>query len=305
MQSTPTRVFVAGATGYLGGFLTSEFVHRGYRVDALSRSQAGAEGLRERGANPVVAQATDPTSLEGHFENVDIVVSALGITRQRDGLTYEDVDYRANINLLRAAEQAGVRRFVYVSAFEGEALAHTALLGAKEKFVRELKDSPIEALIVRPTGFFSDMEQFIIMARRGRVWVFGQGEQCLNPISGEDLAEAIAHVVDDPRHGNGEGSREDEMPIGGPEVFTIRQIANLAFEAVDATPRITSIPMWVVGLVERVLPRVTPLSFYGPIQMFLAASHLSMVAPLYGSRRLADHYGQVAAESGDQTAQSA
>ncbi|MFT7650250.1 MAG: hypothetical protein ACI8Y4_005019, partial [Candidatus Poriferisodalaceae bacterium] len=278
---------------------------RGYRVDALSRSQAGAERLRELGANPVVAQATDPSSLAEHFENADIVVSALGITRQRDGLTYEDVDYRANMNLLRAAEQAGVRQFVYVSAFEGEALAHTALLSAKEKFVRELKDSPIEGLVVRPTGFFSDMEQFTMMARRGRVWVFGQGDQLLNPISGEDLAEAIADAIDDPRHGNAEGIREDELPIGGPEVFTMRQIANLAFEAVDGTPRITSIPMWVVGLAERVLPRVTPLSFYGPIQMFLAASHLSMVAPIYGSRRLADHYGQVAAESSDSTARLA
>ena len=128
MKPVSKRAFVAGATGYLGEFLVSEFMRRGYHVDALSRSETGAKRLAERGANPVVAQATVPASLVGHFKHVDIVVSALGITRQKDGLSYEDVDYQANLNLLRAAEQAGVERFVYVSVFQGEALAHTAMV---------------------------------------------------------------------------------------------------------------------------------------------------------------------------------
>jgi len=60
MPTTRNRVFVAGATGYLGGFLTMEFGKRGHRVDALSRSTSGAKRLADTGVTPVVAEATDP-----------------------------------------------------------------------------------------------------------------------------------------------------------------------------------------------------------------------------------------------------
>jgi uncharacterized protein YbjT (DUF2867 family) len=300
-MATSTHVFVAGATGYLGGYVVSELARRGYRVDGLSRSPAGAEQLVGRGARPVLAEATDVSSLDGHFDDVDVVVSCLGITRQKDGMSYEDVDYQANINLLRAAEQAGVQRFVYVSVFRGDELARTAMVGAKEKFVNALRASPIQSLVVRPTGFFSDMEEIFQMARSGRAWVFGKGDQLLNPIDGEDLAEVIADALEGPP--DRIPGPEADLAVGGPEEFTFREIAELAFESIGVAPRISSVPMWAVRAAERVLPRVTPQSVYGPIQMFLAASQLEMIAPSFGHRQLADHYERLAA-SGDEAGSS-
>lgn len=294
MGEEPSRVFIAGATGYLGGYLTDEFVKRGYRVDALSRTPSGASRLSQRGANPVVAQATQPTTLKGCFDGVDTVVSSLGITRQKDGLSYNDVDFQANLNLLRAAETAGVRRFVYVSVYNGERIAHTAMVGAKERFVAELRRSSTPSLVIRPTGFFSDMDEFLQMARNGRGWVFGKGDQRLNPIHGADLAEFIANAVE---QGQDETSSGPDLPVGGPDEFSMREIMNLAFESLGRRPRVSSVPMWLVGVLERVLPRTTPQSVYGQLEMLLAASHYSMTAPGYGSRHLADHYARVVAES--------
>lgn len=292
MSETESRVFVAGATGYLGGFLTGEFVRRGREVVALSRSQAGGERLAASGATPMVAEATDAASLDGLFNGVEVVVSSLGITRQKDGVTYEEVDYQANVNLLRAAEAAGVQAFVYVSVFNGPELADTAMVGAKERFVQELTKSPIRSLVVRPTGFFSDMEEIFRMAQKGRVWVFGKGEQALNPIHGEDLAKVIVDAVQEGSANWADGA----LAVGGPQELTMRGIGEIAFEALGKEPKISSVPMWLVGLLERALPRVTPQSVYGSIQLFLAASHLSMVAPAYGSHRLADYYAQLAAD---------
>jgi len=298
------RVFIAGATGYLGGFLTSEFAKRGHDVAALSRSRAGAERLVEHGVTPVIAEATDPASLSGHLDDIDVVVSALGITRQKDGLSYEDVDYQANVNLLRAAERAGTKRFVYVSVFRGDALTHTAIGAAKERFVRELRRSPIQSLIVRPTGFFSDMEQILAMARKGRVWQVGKGLQRLNPIAGEDLARVIADAVDDSDQTDSSGQTEvvvlgDELPVGGPEEFTMREIAELAFDAAGKKPRFGSVPMWLVGASSQILPRTTPQSIHGPMELFLAVSRMNMVAPSYGSHRLADHFSHVVAATAE------
>ena len=53
-----------------------------------------------------------------------MVISTVGIIRQKDGLTYMDVDYQANANLIDAAKQNGVEKFIYVSALNGDQLRH-------------------------------------------------------------------------------------------------------------------------------------------------------------------------------------
>ena len=68
------------------------------------------------------------------LEGADLVVSALGITRQRDGLSYRDVDYQANANLLGEALRAGVPRFGYVRVLHAEQMLHVPLVRAKHDF---------------------------------------------------------------------------------------------------------------------------------------------------------------------------
>ena len=110
------NVLVAGATGYLGRFLCAEYARRGHHVSALVRDAARAEGLADLS---IEAEATRPETLEGIMDGMDLVVSSLGITRQADGLGYREVDFQANLNLLREAETAGVRRFAYVHVLAG------------------------------------------------------------------------------------------------------------------------------------------------------------------------------------------
>jgi len=55
----------------------------------------------------ITAEVTQPNTRQGICNNVDFVISTLGITRQRDKLTYQNVDYQANLNLLREAERVG------------------------------------------------------------------------------------------------------------------------------------------------------------------------------------------------------
>lgn len=276
------RIWIAGSTGYLGTFVVKAAVEAGFEVDALVRRSP--ERMENLGARPVVAEATKADSFAGSLQGVDVVISCLGITRQKDGLSYADVDYQANLNILRAAQSAGVKRFIYVSVFRGNELSHTSMVGAKERFVGELRGSGMSYSVVRPTGFFSDMGEFVTMAQAGRVWLFGDGSQRLNPIHGADLAEAIIGLIRRP---------VDELNIGGPEILSMREIAALAFEALGDPMKVSSVPMWLVRGAELALPYVSPESFHGPIEMFLAAARLPMEAPCYGSRRLADYYREL------------
>ena len=90
------RVLVAGATGYLGGFVAREFKARGYFVRALARSAKKTDLLWEFTDEIVEAEVTLPETLVHVCEAIDCVFSSIGITRQKDGLTFRVVDYQGN-----------------------------------------------------------------------------------------------------------------------------------------------------------------------------------------------------------------
>ena len=115
----PPRVLVVGATGYLGSHIIKQLQREEYDFKALARNRQKLLDLGLHDHQVVEAQATDPDSLVDLCKNIDVVISCLGITRQRDGLKYMDVDYQANFNILVEAEKSGVEKFIYISATHG------------------------------------------------------------------------------------------------------------------------------------------------------------------------------------------
>ena len=230
------RVLLAGATGYLGGYIAKELMKRSYPVRALARSP---EKLKQNNIEVTEIRQTEitqPDSIKDSCKDIDVVISTVGITKQKDGLTYMDVDYRANMNLLQEAKQNGVKKFIYISVLNGEDLRHLKICEAKEQFVDQLIKSKLEFCIIRPNGFFSDMTEFYTMAQKGRVYLFGDGELKTNPIHGEDLAEICVDAID---------KSDQEINVGGPETMTHNEIAALAFDSLGTKPKITHIPNWV------------------------------------------------------------
>lgn len=280
-ESSVGRVLIAGSTGYLGRHLVELCRSRGLAFLALTRNRGKLENLGVDPETIRVGEVTDPVSVRGCCEGIDTVFSAIGITRQKEGLTYMDVDYRANHNLLEEAKRAGVQRFVYVSALGGERLRHLKIFAAKERFVDELKTSGLSYTILRPNGFFSDMGDFLGMARRGRVFLFGDGELRINPIHGADLASFCLESLQ---------SNRKEIEVGGPDVLSQNAIARLALEAHGRSPRIVHLPDWIRRIVLWLARRVTSVATYGPIEFFLTTMALDNVAPATGTRHLADFF---------------
>lgn len=275
------HVLIAGATGYLGRHLVREFRAHGWYVLALVRSESRARKAGLEADAMIEGEATRPADLRGIMEGVDLVVSALGITRQKDGLTYRDVDFQANANLLAEAERAGVGRFAYVHVLGAEKMRNVALVRARQDFVDLLQASPVASTIVRPGGYFSDMGDFLDMAAGGRVWLFGDGEKRLNPIHGADLAAAMREAIKAGR---------DDLTTGGPRIYTQNELAELAFACLDKPARITRLPNWVLGLTIWLLTNFTRQNFHGPIHFFLTAMRFDMVGEAHGKHDLATHF---------------
>ena len=129
-------------------------------------------------------------------DGIDVLFSSIGITKQKDKVTFRDVDYQGNVNLLEAAQRAGVKKFVYVSVFNGPNLLHLDIVKAHEDFVEVLQTSGIDYAVLRPTGYFSDMTEFLEMAKKGRVYLIGRGSCRVNPIHGADLAVEFVHALE-------------------------------------------------------------------------------------------------------------
>ncbi|MGR3813819.1 MAG: SDR family oxidoreductase [Cognatishimia activa] len=274
-----SRVLIAGATGYLGRFLCAEYQRRGWQVSALVRSATPDRSLAAD--NIVTAEATKPDTLKGVMKGVDLVVSALGITRQTDGLSYWDVDYQANLNLLQEALTSDVKHFAYVHVLNANRMADVPLVAAKSAFVSALQAADLDSTIIAPSGYFSDMEDFLNMARNGRVWLFGDGQLQINPIHGADLASAIFEAVD---------RKEAWLDVGGPDVLTHCELAKLSFDTLGAQDRVTFLPDIFRRIALRLLPRFAPRHVAGPAQFFLTAFGMHMAGRPVGTRHLADHF---------------
>lgn len=274
------RVLVAGATGYLGGFVAQEFKARGHFVRALARAPEKLKRLGVELDEIVQGEVTRPETLEHVCDGIDAVFSSIGITRQKDGLTYRDVDYQGNKNLLEAAQKTGVKKFIYVSVFNGPDLRYLDIIAAHEDFVDELKSSGINYAVLRPTGFFSDMGDFLKMAQKGRVYLIGRGSNKVNPIHGADLAVSCVDAL--------EGERQ-EIDVGGPEILTYREIAELAFQSLGKTARITVVPVWFMKVVSAVVKLFS--KHQGELLAFFTTAMTSdVVAPTTGTRPLGAHF---------------
>ncbi len=284
------KVLVAGATGYLGKYVTQEFKERGYWVRVLVREKS-LNKLEEVGPflqPPIkdyiddifIGEITEPRTLQGLCNDIDIVFSSVGITRQRDKVSFWDVDYRGNKNILELSLNAGVQKFIFVSAFNAHLFSKLEIAKAREKFVEDLKNSGIDYAVIRPTGYFSDATEFLNMAISGRVYLIGKGENKINPIHGADLAKVCVDAAE---------KGERDIPVGGPVVYTYRGIAELAFSVIGSKPKITSVPVTPLKLLVETI-RPFNKHYYTLAKFFLTAMQNDFVAPQTGNHTLEKYY---------------
>jgi uncharacterized protein YbjT (DUF2867 family) len=275
------RALVAGATGYLGHYVVKEFKKQGYHVRALTRNHDGLDDISDYGDEIFHGTVTDPVSLKGICQDVDVVFSSVGITRHFDGFTYMDVDYQGNLNLLEEAKNASVSKFIYVSVLNAEKMPNLKIIQAKLAFTEALKQSGLDYVVIKPNGFFSDMLEFLKMAEQDKGNVFGTGDFCINPIHGEDLAQVCVNAA----HGN-----DREISVGGPDVFTHNELLALAFEIVNRPVKISRMPLWAKNALLALLRLFTPIKTYGPQEFFMTVLAMDMVAPPYGDHHLKDFF---------------
>lgn len=280
------KILLAGATGYLGRYIACQLLKQGYPSTLLVRDRQKANFDSAR-YNIAEAEITQAESLAGICKGIDTVISTVGITKQKDGLNYMEVDYQANVNLIEEAKKNGVKKFIYISVLNGQKLRSLKICEAKEKLADYLASSGLNFCIIRPNGFFSDMEEFLKMAKKGRVYLFGDGKQKLNPIHGKDLAEVCVNAIE---------QDVKEIDVGSPDLLTQNEIGELALKAHSKSIKILHLPDRLRKLSLWLLRTFTSPKVHGPVEFFLITMAMDMTAPKYGKIRLKDFFNRKAKE---------
>jgi uncharacterized protein YbjT (DUF2867 family) len=284
------RVLVAGATGYVGGGVARMLREKGFWVRGLSR-----DAVRLKAPDDVddvfVGQVTDAATIEGLCDGIDVVFSSIGIHSFSRKPTLWEVDYSANMNLVREAKRAGVKRFVFISVCRGPEMAKTSRIAeARELVVQAIIDSGMDYTIYRPTGYFNDMGHlFHPLAKRGVAIMYGDPEVRINPLHSEDFGEEVARAI-------AEDTENSIRAVGGPQVFRRREIAELAFATLGWPVKIKTRPNWMVKMIAWVLrPYNANLS---ALIHFLAFSfeNEDMTGEPLGKRQLKDFFAELAPE---------
>ena len=286
-MTTRKTVLVAGATGALGRHVCELAAEAGFRVRALGRDAASLKqvsGAHER----IVADALVPRELDGVMDDVTHVFSCLGAsvlpTPGSGRASYRHVDTPANCNLVDAARDAGVDKFVYVSVGVPDTLGDLEYVSAHEKVVEHLRSSGMAYAVLRPTGFFSAFASVFEMASKGPLPGMGDPEAKTNPIDDAELAAfGVRALTED----------VGERKLGGPEILSRQQIGELAFAALGKSARFRHMPAWVVRSVAT-LVRPFNARMADITRFYLAASSHDCVAPAHGERKIGAYFEQLA-----------
>jgi uncharacterized protein YbjT (DUF2867 family) len=237
------------------------------------------------------ADALDASTLAPALQGVDRVFSCLGasvIPRLGYGRrTFTEIDYPANRNLIHAAVTARVQKFVYVSVFGHRKLPASDFIAAHERVVEELRGSGLDYAVLRPTGFFSAMDEILLVASRGLLPEFNGGTARTNPIHEADLARACVDAF--------ESERGYEADIGGPDPLTRKEIAQHAWTALGKEARAVRVPVAVLKNAGRAIQPFNPR--VGHLMTFIADILVDdFVAPCYGTHHIADYFRERYAE---------
>jgi len=241
-------VLVTGGTGFIGPHVVHALRVRDVAVRALVRDRGRASRLAAWGAELVEGDVTDAASLRKACEGVDGVVHLVSIIKGSRA-DFERVMTEGTRNLVAAAQQAGVRRFVLTSALGVDERSKDAVpyFGAKWQMERAVEESGLERVVLRPSFVFGRdggaLPVFLRLARFAPVTpVVGDGTRRLQPIWVEDLAEYYALALELP------AAAGRAFELGGPDAVTWNEFWMRAKRVLGVRRPSVHVPMGVMRI---------------------------------------------------------
>ncbi len=217
-------ILVVGASGMLGGIITNGLLRQGKDVRILQRSNPAYQDLIDAGAEGVIGDLKDRASLDQACSGVDIVITTANAALRGGDDTFESVDQRGTMNLIDAAKAAGVKQFIYISAFVSDPQSPVPLIRFKSQCEAYLRNSGLTYTTLKPNIFIEVWVGAVVgipLKARQPVTLVEGGEKRHSYISVADVATVTLATVGNPDAYN------QEIAIGCSPSISWTQIAEI------------------------------------------------------------------------------
>ena len=250
------KVLVTGATGFVGPKVANAIVDAGHEVRVLERKPGSWSKAGIRCQEAAQGDMTDPQSLRQAVEGRDVVVHLVAI-RQGRPEQFERIMVDGTRSLIAAAKEAGVKRFVLMSALgtTEETKDLVPYYGAKWQMEADTRASGLEHVILRPSFIFGPeggaLGQFKRIAKLAPVTpIPGPGTQRIQPIWLEDVAAYFGGSIEKAEAAN------RTFELGGPDVVTWNEFWSRLKQAQGARRPSVHIPFGLMRLQAAVLEKL-------------------------------------------------
>jgi len=196
------KIFISGGTGFVGGHLCRELLSRGHTLRLLAHS-SGASAAKQ--TEVVSGDVTSAESCIKGAAGCDAVINLVGIIREfpQRGITFSRLHVEATRNMIEAAQQNGITRYLQMSALGSRPGAVSDYHRSKYQAEELVVASGLDYTIFRPSLVFGPKDAFVNMIagfiqRFSVVPVIGDGKYRLQPIAADDVARCFALALEKP-----------------------------------------------------------------------------------------------------------
>lgn len=230
------KVLLTGSTGFVGKGLLEQLSTAGHQVVCLvrpgSESKWQSDDARHQQVHVHPGDLFDTASLEQAMAGCDAVIHLVGIIREKPGkeITFSRIHVTGTKNLLEAAQRAGIRRFVQMSALGARPGATSPYHQTKYEAEQLVVHSGIPYVIFRPSVIFGPGDEFVNMladlVRMPVTPVLGNGSYLLQPVSRRTVADVLTSSL------TNEHAANQIFEVGGPEQISYEAILDRIGKAI-------------------------------------------------------------------------